>query len=109
MYRTLTIRPGQSLDVRAGAAADSCFDDGIPCRRVFVEAPPGELVDLAATATNSAAQIGLDGYTETHTFSAPRWLRQLTVSGSGEVWVYGVTPSLGLPLRGELILTAMRH
>jgi hypothetical protein len=108
MYRDLTIRAGQSIDIRAGAELDNCFDDGFPCRRVVVEAPSGESIDLAVSTTDSAATVGLDGRAETHTFAPPRWLRQLTVSG-GEVWVYGVTPELGLPLHCRVTLTATRR
>ena len=109
LFPRLTIRPGQSIQVRVDANLYNCFDDGVPCRRVVVESPSGEFVDLTVTNTiDSNAGAGLDGFAETHTIAPPRWMRQLTVSG-GEVWVYGSTPGEERPVRGQLTLTATRH
>ena len=44
---TLTIHPGESLQTRIISSWSlSCF---FPCRRVFVESPPGDVVDIEVT------------------------------------------------------------
>lgn len=95
----LSIRAGQTIEVRLGGI-QSCFDEGWPCRRVLVESPSGESVDLEVTTTDSEAKIGLEGPSSTHPFSPPL-NRRLTVSG-GEVWVYGGVNTV-------VRLTAVRH
>ena len=42
----LTIRPGESLTMRTFSGALNCGNDGYLCRRVIINALPGELIDV---------------------------------------------------------------
>jgi hypothetical protein len=60
MYPTLVIRPGESIDVRVESTINLCtfFADN-PCRRVLVEASPGEPVELEIVPGDTSKPMGL--------------------------------------------------
>lgn len=59
MYPTLVIRPGESIDVRVESTINSCAFGGVPCRRVLVEASPGEPVELEIVPRDTSKPMGL--------------------------------------------------
>jgi len=60
MYPTLVIRPGESIDVRVDSTINWCgFGGGFPCRRVLVEASPGEPVELEIVPRDTSKPMGL--------------------------------------------------
>jgi len=59
MYPTLVIRPGESIDVRVENGILWCGWDSASCRRVLVEAPPGEAVELELVPHDSSNLIAL--------------------------------------------------
>lgn len=97
---TLTIHPGESLETRIiYTRGSSCF---FPCRRAFVEALPGDVVDIEVTPRDSHAIVGLQAPLKP--FGSP-YERRLTVSTSGEFWIVGDEPLPSVPVT----LTATRH
>jgi len=61
IYPTLVIRPGESVGVRVDADMPWCgwAGDGGPCRRVLVEASPGEPVELEIVPDDSGKPMAL--------------------------------------------------
>lgn len=60
MYPTLVIRPGESIDLRVDYTINWCgFGGGFPCRRVLVEASPGEPVELEIVPRDTSKPMGL--------------------------------------------------
>ena len=60
MYPTLVIRPGESIDVRVGSVGWCGWGgDAGPCRRVLVEASPGDSVELELVPDDSSKPMGL--------------------------------------------------
>jgi hypothetical protein len=60
MYPTLVIRPGESIEVRVEPDVNACaFGGGFDCRRVLVEASPGEPVELEIVPHDSSGLLGL--------------------------------------------------
>jgi hypothetical protein len=60
MYPTLVIRPGESIDVRVQPNVNACaFAGGFVCRRVLVEASPGEPVELEIVSQDASYPMGL--------------------------------------------------
>ena len=97
---TLTIHPGETLETRIiYSRGSSCF---FPCRRAFVEAPPGDLVDIEVTPRDSQAIVGLQAPLKPF---GSTYERRLTVSSSGEFWIVGDEPVPSVPVT----LTATRH
>ena len=95
----LTIHPGESLETRIVWSADSsCF---FPCRRVFLDSPPGDVVDIEVTTGDSQAIVGLQA--QLNPFS-PNYDRRITVS-SGQFWIIGDGDRPVVPVT----LTATRH
>ena len=87
---TLTIRSGESLEVRhlpLTAGYIGCFLDTWPCRRVLVESAVGELVDIEISPYDPDQPLGLER-TDNKLF--PTFHRRLTVSN--EIWVAGAAP-----------------
>ena len=95
---TLTIHPGESLQTRIISSWSlSCF---FPCRRVFVESPPGEAVDIEVTTGDSQASVGLLQAEGSPLF--PTLERRITVS-SREFWIIADRPFV------PVTLSAKRH
>jgi hypothetical protein len=60
MYPTLAIRPGESIEVRVEPSVNACaFAGGFDCRRVLVEASPGEPVELEIMPHDTSKPMGL--------------------------------------------------
>jgi hypothetical protein len=63
MYPTLVIRPGESIDVRVESTINRCaldrFFGDYACRRVLVEASPGEPVELEIVPGDTSKPMGL--------------------------------------------------
>ena len=60
MYPTLVIRPGESIEVRVEPTINRCAFAGVfPCRRVLVEASPGEPVELEIVPHDTSKPMGL--------------------------------------------------
>ena len=59
MYPTLVIRPGESIDVHVDSGIVWCGWDAGPCRRVLVEASPGEPVELEVVPHDSGKPMAL--------------------------------------------------
>jgi hypothetical protein len=60
MYPTLVIRPGESIEVRVEPDVNACaFGGGFDCRRVLVEASPGEPVELEIVPHDTSKPMGL--------------------------------------------------
>jgi hypothetical protein len=63
MYPTLVIRPGESIDVRVESTINLCAPDRFfgpfACRRVLVEASPGEPVELEIVPPDTSKPMGL--------------------------------------------------
>jgi hypothetical protein len=100
---TLTIRPGESLKTRVFRGFHACFFESWPCRRVVVESPSGDLIDLEVIPADGGATVGLEGPESSHPL-VPALKRRLTVSG-GEIWIYGG----GDGPSTAVTLTATRH
>ena len=84
MYPTLVIRPGESIDVRVEPGVNLCaFGGGFDCRRVLVDAAPGEPVELEIVPHETSKPMGL----VESVWSEEPELR-LTVAG-GVAYVYG--------------------
>jgi hypothetical protein len=75
----------------------SCF---FPCRRVFVDPPPGDAVHIEVTTRDSQASVGLLQAEGSPLF--PTLERRITVS-SREFWIIADRPFV------PVTLTAKRH
>jgi hypothetical protein len=85
MYPTLVIKPGESSEVRVQPDVNECgFFGNIDCRRVLVDASPGEPVELEIVPHDTSQPMGLakDDWDET---SVPR----LMVAPGGVAYVHG--------------------
>lgn len=95
-YRTLTIRPGESIDTRLSLGSYVCGLESWRCRRVFVSAPSGEVIDLEVTPSNAEDEVGLlVGEVAPAFFKAER---HVTLRG-GPVWIVGPNASVTLTAR----------
>ncbi len=74
IYPTLVIRPGESVGVRVEGDMPWCgwAGDGGPCRRVLVEASPGEPVELEIVPDDSGKPMALS---LEYPFLEPRYVR----------------------------------
>jgi hypothetical protein len=91
MYRSLTISPGESIEITVSLPSSSylCsmgWYDTNPCRLVKVNSPSGELVDLEVFPADRQKEIGLARAREQSEFAADL-PRRLTVAGGDEVWI----------------------
>jgi hypothetical protein len=85
MYPTLVIRPGESIEVRVEPDVNTCaFAGGFDCRRVRVEASPGEPVELEIVPHDTTKPMGL-----VESFWDEEPVPRLTVAG-GVAYVYNV-------------------
>ena len=113
---TLTIRPGESLDMRVFLGSYVCSDESHLCRRILIESS-GESIDIEVVAAGADRDVGLVvGPTVNHPIYVRSYQRRVTVSG-GEVWVYparaehtGVSSGTGMGVFEQAVrLTAYRH
>jgi hypothetical protein len=100
---TLSLRPGESLHTRVFRGFHACFFESWACRRVVVESPSGDLVDLEVIPADSGATVGLEGPESSHPL-VPALNRRITAS-AGEIWIYGG----GNGPSTAVMLTATRH
>lgn len=85
MYPTLVIRPGESIAVRVDPAVSRCaFGGAFDCRRVVVEASPGEPVELEIVPHDTSKPIGLVG-----DFWDEESVPSLMVAPGGTAYVHG--------------------
>ena len=95
-YRTLTIRPGESIDTRLSLGSYVCGMESSRCRRVIVSAPSGEVIDLEVTPSNADDEVGLlVGETAPAFFKVER---HVTLTG-GPVWIVGPNARVTLTAR----------
>jgi hypothetical protein len=100
VYPTLTIRPGESIETRLSRGGQVCGWLSANCRRIVVESPAGESVDVEVISNDTPdREVGL--HADGDVFEDHGWPRRLTVLG-GEVWIIA-EPSV------PLTLTARRH
>jgi len=95
-YRTLTIRPGESIDIRLSLGSYVCGMESSRCRRVIVSAPSGEVIDLEVTPSNADDEVGLlVGEIAPAFFKVER---HVTLTG-GPVWIVGPNARVTLTAR----------
>ncbi len=84
LLRTLIIRPGESIALRVFTGSYVCGFESNLCRRVLVESPTGESVNVEVVPASSEREAGL--FTN-QPFTVTSFPRHVTVPG-GEVWIY---------------------
>jgi hypothetical protein len=108
VFPTLMISPGESFTTHTFLGGTVCGDEGYYCRRVIIKASPGELIDVEVIPVEGQTVGILEGSV---TLSFPSQ-RQLTVSGSREVWIYAGSAT-GTPFyhvfEQRVTVTARRH
>ena len=89
IYPTLVIRPGESVSVRVAADMPWCgwAGDAGPCRRVLVEASPGDPVELEIVPDDSRKPMALS--LESPFFEPDMSVRRLMVPPGGFPYVFG--------------------
>ena len=116
VFPTLTIRPGQSLDMRVFLGSYVCSDESHLCGRILIESS-GESIDVEVVPADAHRDVGLVvGPSVNHPIYVKSYQRRVTVSG-GEVWVYpagaeptGDSSSTGVGVFEQAVrLTAYRH
>jgi hypothetical protein len=84
---SLVIRPGETIEVGSFVnSATPCFIESALCRRVLVEGPPGEAVDLEVFPVDQAQEVRLAGPLASQPFSVDEIGRKVTTS-RGEVHI----------------------
>jgi hypothetical protein len=94
LYPMLTVRPGESIETGLAPGAAPFVNgyycwfliDEASCRRVVVDAPPGQAVEIELTPHGSLDRVGLIDAVQQPAFTA--FQRRLTVT-KGEVWIVG--------------------
>ena len=85
MYRSLTIRPGESIATAVSLRSDYCGYLMEPCRRVSVNAPSGKLVEIEVIPEDGLESVGLSNEADLNSgFNFPR---KVTVSGGDPIWI----------------------
>ena len=112
LLRTLTIRPGESIDMRVFLGSYVCGDESHLCRRILLEPSTGEPMDLEVIPADSQRDVGLFAK---HPFSVTSYPRRVTVP-DGEAWIYAAGAELTAQRSGvlgvfdqKLTLIAHRH
>ena len=101
--RTLTIRPGESIEFRM-VVGDSCGFEDYRCRPVVVESPTGAEVELEVTPLDPLGEAGLVRSTREPGFPFPGYQTRLSAP-PGRIFVIGGAPS---PAHGRTRLSAVR-
>jgi hypothetical protein len=111
LLRTLTIRPGESIDMRVFSGSYVCGDESHLCRRVFIESSGGS-IDVEVVPADAERDVGLF---VNHPLIVTSYQRRVTVSG-GEVWIYaagaertGVHSGVLAMFEQRVTVTAHRH
>jgi len=95
-YRTLTIRPGESIDTRLSLGSYVCGMESYRCRRVIVSATSGEVIDLEVIPSSADDEVGLlVGEMAPAFFKVER---HVTLTG-GPVWIVGPNARVTLTAR----------
>jgi len=95
-YRTLTIRPGESIDTRLSLGSYVCGMESYRCRRVIVNATSGEVIDLEVIPSSADDEVGLlVGEMAPAFFKVER---HVTLTG-GPVWIVGPNARVTLTAR----------
>jgi hypothetical protein len=102
-YRAITIRPGESVQLRV-LFQEWCGDEGIPCRRIIVEASADELVNLEVFPVQSQDEFGV---MVEFPFNLPPLQTRLTVRG-GAAWIVRSGASIASPGTGMVTVVATR-
>jgi hypothetical protein len=88
LLRTLTIRPGESIEMRVFLGSYVCGFESHLCRRVLLQSSPGEPMDLEVIPADAQRDVGLfAGPQAKHPLIVTSYPRRVTVS-AGEVWIY---------------------
>ena len=102
LYRTLVIRPGESLETRVFLDTYVCGFEFVRCRRVTVESAPGESTDVEVT------HVDREGILVALVVGDPLIVRtdqrKVTVTGT-----QGVSIWVDFTLSAGLTLTARPH
>jgi len=102
----LTISPGGSLTTRTFHGSLNCGMDGWYCRRVIINAPPSDLIEVEVIPVEG--QVGILEGPAAMVFPSQR---QVTVSGR-EVWIYAGSPTptpFYHVFEQRMTVTARRH
>jgi hypothetical protein len=83
-YRTITIRPGESVQLRVLHFQETCAEESIACRRIMVEAPGDELINLEVVPVQSEDAFGV--LVAPFPYSLPPLQTRLTVR-RGAAWI----------------------
>jgi hypothetical protein len=103
-YRAITIRPGESVQLRV-LFQQSCGDEGIPCRRIIVEASADELVNLEVFPVQKTQDEF--GVMVEFPFNLPPLQTRLTVRG-GPAWIVRSGAASGTGGTGMVTVVATR-
>jgi len=96
IYRTITIRPGESAEARVFLGSYVCGFESARCRRIVVAAAPGDRVELELTQSDGSPPVGLTDTDSAFTYSG--YQRALTVTGT-EAWLIGGPTTVTLTAR----------
>jgi hypothetical protein len=84
LFRTLTIHPGETIQMHTFLGSYVCGFESHLCRRILVESPAGEPLDIDVAQTDGADTVGVDAGPEP---LFPTFSRRVTVSG-GDVFIF---------------------
>jgi hypothetical protein len=87
VFPTLSLRSGESFEMRTFLGALNCGDDGYYCRRVRINALASEAVDVEVTSVQNE-NVGIS---RTPVFFGAPSERQITVAGNSEVWILALS------------------
>jgi hypothetical protein len=86
LLRRVTIRPGESIEMRVFLGSSTCGFESYLCRRVFLESSTGESVNVEVIPADSERDVGLFAGAG-HPVRITNYPRRVTVT-EGEVWIY---------------------
>jgi hypothetical protein len=83
-YRTITIRPGESVQLRVLHFQETCAEDSIACRRIIVESHGDELINLEVVPAQPEEVFGV--LVPPFPYSLPPLQSRVTVR-RGDAWI----------------------
>lgn len=83
----ISMGPADSVTATLGNTDRSCGLDDLPCRRLFIRAPPDQVVEVELVSSNGGVNIGL--FDPMPFWEPSHYPKQLTVRGGQQVWVVG--------------------
>lgn len=83
-YRSITIRAGESVQLRVLHFQDTCTEESIACRRISVDAPADESITLEVVPAQPEDAFGI--IVTNVAYSLPPLQTRLTVRG-GAAWI----------------------